>query len=228
MKQIFLLCLFSGICIALQAQISISLEPIPAYATISPGNIDVPAYATVKNLTNETVTYKWEKIINNLPSGMTTAVCDINLCYLPSVNMYEFQLAPNQEARMDVHVYPNGNIGAADISVKVTEVGNEANTITGSYIFTPSTTSTHHANAYAFNISPNPVQDAFVLTGNTSAVSKIVLFNVIGRMVCSYNATGATRFDVSDLAEGIYLVRLEDRSGRALKTLRMVKKVVTP
>ena len=227
MKKIILFSFFAFFVLASQAQVAITIEPNPSYATIEAGNTDVPAHAKVKNLGNVTVTYKWERIVVSLPAGMTSAVCDLNQCYLPSVSTKEFQLDAGEEGTMDVHVYPNGNTGSAEISIKVYEVGNTANTVTGSYIFSGST-ATQNVNNNSFSISPNPVEDAFTLSGNTSGVGKVVLYNIIGKVVRSYNANGNTRFDVSDLTDGIYLVRLEDRSGRALKTLRLVKRVVTP
>lgn len=227
MKKIILFCFLAFLTIALHAQVSISIEPNPSYATIGAGSTDVPAHAKVKNLGNVTVTYKWERTVVSLPAGMTSAVCDVNQCYLPVVSAKEFQLDAGEEGTMDVHVYPNGNAGSAEISIKVYEVANTANTVTGSYIFSGSTP-VQNISENNFSLSPNPVEDAFFLTGNTAAVGKVVLYNIIGKVVRSYNANGSTSFDVSDLTDGIYLVRLEDRSGRALKTLRLVKRVVTP
>lgn len=227
MKKIILFSFFAVITLVSRAQVSITIEPNPAYATIEAGGSDIPAHAKVKNLGNVALSLKWERIVVSLPAGMTSAVCDINQCYLPSVSTKEFTLDPGEEGTMDVHVYPNGNVGNAEISIKVSEVGNTANTTTGSYVYTSSTPVQNISNN-SFGISPNPVEDVFTLTGNTAGVSKIVLYNIIGKMVRSYNASGVTRFDIGDLTDGIYLVRVEDRTGRALKTLRLVKRVVTP
>ena len=65
-------------------------------------------------------------------------------------------------------------------------------------------------------ISPNPTHDAFILH-NINGKETIQIYALDGRLVKSAEVTGDQLVDISDLPNGLYLVKTE------LCTLRMIK-----
>jgi len=81
-----------------QAQITLTLEPVPSFAE---ADIDVPstvpndvvAHATVTNTSNETKTFTWTRNVISKPEQWKSGVCDVNFCYPSSTSTAEFELA---------------------------------------------------------------------------------------------------------------------------------------
>jgi hypothetical protein len=55
---------------------------------------------------------------------------------------------------------------------------------------------------------------------NKSNVSKVLLSNLVGKQVKSFN-TNQDRFEVGDLVGGIYIVQLLDNRNKVIKTSRL-------
>ncbi|MCW5907577.1 MAG: T9SS type A sorting domain-containing protein, partial [Chitinophagales bacterium] len=76
---------------------------------------------------------------------------------------------------------------------------------------------------YHIQLFPNPNQGVFTLKHNITGRVSVKLVNVLGELVrdyALYNSTG--KFDVSDLAEGIYQVVIGSET-EILEVIRMVK-----
>ena len=74
---------------------------------------------------------------------------------------------------------------------------------------------------------PNPSSGQFTLTSN-ELVENLTIFSVLGKQVKQVNYNNGDYVDVSDLAEGLYLVALQDEEGRIMKTLRLSKRSIHP
>ncbi len=72
-----------------------------------------------------------------------------------------------------------------------------------------------------FKIYPNPVNNAFYI--NTS-VNELNIFDMTGKLVKTYkgNFTDTDAFDISDLKQSIYLVKIENSNGQLL-TSKLIK-----
>ena len=79
---------------------------------------------------------------------------------------------------------------------------------------------THIRSNAGISIYPNPVADYFKINSNIE-VTKIEIYNLIGKRVKVLQNNSSGLFDVSDLRNGIYLVRVFGKSGKALKVLRL-------
>ena len=195
---------------------------------------DVVAKAELINNSNETKTYVWERILEELPSGTNwaSAVCDLNLCYLPFVSTMEFVLEANQTSNIDVHIYPGGtpgNVidatpGEAEVHVRIWEKDNESSAQEGvfKFIITDGVTSTKDLDLQEIRVFPNPVVDRFQINENPH-VKQIEVFNLLGARMMHWPATIGQQYDVSMLSKGIYLVQLMDETGQALKTVKLIK-----
>jgi predicted Zn-dependent protease with MMP-like domain len=207
------------------AQVTITLTPETVNASVIPDSFETRAKATLRNTSTQTKRFLWTRTIKSMTTGWKSLVCDKNLCWASTVNtpLDTIVLAANATSNLDVYIQPDRKIGAAMIEVKVFEVGNAANTITGKYNFT-STTRTKDVNngANQIKIYPNPAIDYFQIAEN-DLVDKVVIYNIIGRQVRVYKAEDGTRYSVSDLPDGFYIIRLLNGTGQTVKTIRLSK-----
>lgn len=73
-----------------------------------------------------------------------------------------------------------------------------------------------------FNIYPNPANDKVEIGNGFTAISNIVIYNVLGKVVFETNEvnnSGFATIDVSDLEEGLYFVEMKTGSNSQLQKL---------
>lgn len=71
-------------------------------------------------------------------------------------------------------------------------------------------------------IYPNPTTD-FIQIANDNDVSKIAIYNIIGKNLKTSTHFSGKSHDVSSLQKGIYLIRLFDENDKVLSVLRLNK-----
>ena len=228
MKQTLLL-LFLIFSISLSAQVTLKLTEPEGSTTVLASDDDITAKGFIKNESEDTVTVMWKRNIIELKDGWETAVCDKNLCYVPSygetsaADGTNLVLAPGEESNFDVHVYPDGTEGFATVEVTATDITNAENTVTGRYEFNQTSTSTFNFKKTDIKIYPNPTVDFISLTDDNQ-VERLIIYNIVGRPVKLFDANFNNHYDVMDLPTGMYLVRLMGKNDRTIKTVRLSKK----
>ena len=84
------------------------------------------------------------------------------------------------------------------------------------------TTGIEDINATA-NVYPNPAQDV-VNVNAASQISNIELFNIAGQKVSTFNVNNTTtQIDVTELANGIYFLKINTEDGMITKKINVVK-----
>jgi hypothetical protein len=75
--------------------------------------------------------------------------------------------------------------------------------------------------AKVITLSPNPTLNYFTLSSNTI---KVDIYSITGQLVKSFksNFTNESQFEISDLKNGIYIVKISDTNDRET-TLKLVK-----
>lgn len=211
-------------------QVTVTITPGIVNSAVNPDSFEIKGKATLKNTSGQTKRFVWQRNIISLPSAWQALVCDVNQCWTSGVSVSPdtIVLAANGTSNLDVYIRPNHVSGAATIELKVTEVGNTANTVTGRYLFATSTSTRETPKSYSnsnipVKIYPNPTTDYFMLTDNNDVVDRVVIYNIIGRQVRAYKAVDNFKYSVNDLPEGIYIIRLLNNSGNTVKTIRLNK-----
>lgn len=228
MKQNLLL-FFLIFSISLSAQVTLKLTEPEGSTTVLASDDDITAKGFIKNESEDTVTVMWKRNIIELKDGWETAVCDKNLCYVPSygetsaADGTNLVLAPGEESNFDVHIYPDGTEGSAIVEVTATDITNAENTVTGRYEFNQMSTSTFNFKKTDIKIYPNPTVDFISLTDDNQ-VERLIIYNIVGRPVKLFDANYSNHYDVMDLPTGMYLVRLMGKNDRTIKTVRLSKK----
>lgn len=212
----------------LSQNITITLTPQIVNANVSLDSFEVKAKAVFKNTSTSTKKFVWKRTIIAMTSGWQSLVCDSKACWAAAVNdaPEQIELAPNATSILDVYIRPNRIFGAATIEVKVYEVGNEANAVTGRYLFTTTTaTKDVGKNNTGVKVYPNPATDYFSIQDEYDVVERVVVYNMIGRVMKNYMTTNNTsnRYTLNDLPEGLYIIRLLNSRGGTVKTIRLNK-----
>lgn len=227
-KSILVLLLISAqILRGLSQNVTITLTPQIVNASVSVDSFEVRAKALFKNTSATTKKFVWKRTIVSMTSGWQSLVCDAQGCWNSNVNDAPEQItvAANSTSNIDAYIRPNRIAGSATIEIKVFEFGNEANAITGRYLFSTSTsTKDGGKNNTGVKVFPNPATDYFSIQDDYDIVDRVVVYNMIGRAVKSYSADNSNnKFTVNDLPEGLYIIRLLNARGATVKTIRLNK-----
>lgn len=73
-------------------------------------------------------------------------------------------------------------------------------------------------------VYPNPAIDNISVQDNNDAVSQVVVFNLIGKKVKSFEHLKGEYHYVGDLPKGVYLVQMIDKTKRVLTTQKIDKR----
>jgi Secretion system C-terminal sorting domain len=229
MKKIILISLIisTQILRGLSQNVTITLTPSIVNANVSLDSFEIKAKAIFKNTATTTKKFVWKRTIIAMTNGWQSLVCDAKGCWSSTVNdaPEQIELAPNTSSNIDAYIRPNKITGAATIEIKVFEVGNETNAVTGRYLFSSSTpTKEVSKNNASVKIFPNPATDYFSIQDDYDAVDRVVVYNMIGRVMKNYavNST-TTKYTLNDLPEGLYIIRLLNARGGTVKTVRLNK-----
>ena len=226
-KSILVLLLISAqILRGLSQNVTITLTPQIVNAGVSIDSFEVRAKALFKNTSTTTKKFVWKRTIVAMTSGWQSLVCDAQGCWNSNVNDAPEQItvAPNSTSNIDAYIRPNRIAGSATIEIKVFEFGNEANAITGRYLFSTATSTKDGKNSTGVKIYPNPATDYFSIQDDYDIVDRVVVYNMIGRAVKNYTtANSNNKFTLNDLPEGLYIIRLLNARGATVKTIRLNK-----
>ena len=72
-------------------------------------------------------------------------------------------------------------------------------------------------------VFPNPATN-FISVSDNDNVKKVLVFNLVGRKMKSYDAVKGEKYYVGDLPKGIYLVQLLGNKNQILRTQRVSKR----
>lgn len=198
----------------------------------------------VTNLTNEQVSLRWRRLeTEGCNAEWEYLVCDNNNCYPSFVvtNLEDDLDAAVIEANETVsdlfslHVKPKGQPGCCTVFIEY-YLDSAPNTVIATAEFDVKindpeclTVSTTEEVVNALRVFPNPMTDYFQLEGNdANDVKNLVVYNLIGRQVRSFDATASNQFDMSGLPGGIYLLGMVGAEGEILKTVRISRQVARP
>jgi hypothetical protein len=73
-------------------------------------------------------------------------------------------------------------------------------------------------------IYPNPVMEYIAVSDEEAIVNQIVIFNLVGKKVRTFDAVPNERFHVGDLPKGLYLIQLVDSNNKIINTQKVNKK----
>ncbi len=232
--------------IAINAQDTLlTIDPVPVDTVflvtqedLDKSWFDVEAHAVVTNITEETLRLKWVRTSVESPEDWQTKVCDNNTCYNANVSSnidpmigldVPAVMEPGAHFDLIFHLLPKGVSGEGQYEIAFSTV-EEPDSILATAIFNFNVSlvsSTNELEKQSIRLFPNPAENYFKLTNNSS-VDKIIVYNLVGRPVRTFRAFNGMLYDVSDLPMGMYLVGLISEEKGIIKTLRMTKRSMRP
>lgn len=82
-----------------------------------------------------------------------------------------------------------------------------------------------HSDKVDLQIFPNPFTSHISLGEKASGlVGKILIFNLVGRQMKSFDFVDGEKYYVGDLPKGMYLIQLLTKKGNILRTKRISKR----
>lgn len=197
--------------------------PNPSDTVTTPDTYDSPAKGEVKNLSNVSVTIKWERHIISLSPGIETAVCDPVTCWFPGVSTKVFTLGPEEHGEMTVHFYnPTGEAASGIVHLTLTNQNNPADTLTAVYTYS-TLTSTSELPAPTVKLFPNPSTDFFSLEG-AEQVAVMRLFALGGRQIAHFEPNISQQYPIGRLPVGTYVLSFEDKNGQMFQAVELIKR----
>lgn len=74
------------------------------------------------------------------------------------------------------------------------------------------------------SVYPNPTTEYISVNDNNDAVGFIAIFNLVGKKVKEFDFIKGESLFVADLPKGMYLVQIQDRSKKVMKTQKVDKR----
>lgn len=240
MKHFLLLSFFLAFTIT-PALAQLEVSPNPWIGTID--DLDLTdlyaegvAHAKMKNTSGDTLYVRWEVVVISAPAEWKFLFCDKNQCYStttttnwdPANDIEEPAiLAPGEEGTMDLHIRPRLVAGACEVEVRLSLISNPNNVLTTGVFQVTVPTGVDEISVRNLRIFPNPSSDYFAVT-NSQGLHKIVMYNVVGRAVRSFEVLEGKKYYIADLPDGIYLASLVGNNDEVLRTLRVSKRSLRP
>lgn len=193
------------------------------YLNCSAGDNYIESIVTITNTGNADTQFTWVRLDQNLLSGWGVQLCDPITCFDPVPASNSFTLKKGKSGLLSFKITPNGKVGTGKINI-----GLSLNGASG-----PFDTITFNVNSWANGVSssaklpdlsvyPNPAQNEITINYDSKFNYQIDIVNIIGNRVRSYNnVDGPVKLDISDLPDGVYIVKIFDR-GKVL-TRRITK-----
>lgn len=211
-----------------QEQSAYHVHPNPSDTITTMDTYDSPAHGEIKNVSNGTITVKWERNEVFLSPNITTAVCDPVTCWFPGVSTKSFQLQKDSMGQLTVHFYNSmadpapGQAGSGIVHLKLTNLDNAADTLTAIYTFS-SLTATNELPAANVKLYPNPTTDFFTLT-NAEEVASMRLFTIDGREVARFLHSSDNTYSIANQPVGNYVLSFEDKNGQLFQAVEIHKR----
>ena len=157
-------------------------------------------------------------------------VCDANNCYIDNFDSCPAGL-PNHIpvdstiSTFSIKVKPDGIEGSTLMYFKMyTDSGfqNEVYSLPV-YISTSTSSSEQIKESNDLAIYPNPCIDKFMLN-KSKGIEKLEIYNIAGKRMKSMEVVRGKEYEVSELNNGLYIVRFLDQNDKVLDVLRLSKR----
>ena len=206
-------------------QLSVSIEPENFMFSGKPSETDIVFDVHVVNTSNQVINLLWSKRLNNSPAQWLTWICTDSLCYTPDVISCPVGspkvIAPGDTTIIHMHLNPRNIEGTGEYLVNMVDLdGTVLGVITGNVLISLISADSHADKDKSISVFPNPAVDYF-MTSNIPGLKSIEVFTILGTKIKSMDAAPNRHYPVTDLKDGLYLVRLLGSSGTVLKTIRL-------
>lgn len=180
------------------------------------------------NCGNEGVEFVWSVVQDeNNPTNWGFYFCDLNNCHpigkyeeLDKVNVVK----SNSKEKVSCHIQPKKTAGIGIYTLQLLAPESKELIDSVRVKFISETVSSKEVSYDKLNIYPNPVAESFKLNGALHNASEMVIYNILGKEIKSFDVEEDKVYDISTIERGRYFLRVFDQKGQSLKVLRLIKK----
>jgi len=225
-----------------QTGISFSATTIDSTFTVDITNsdLDLGIHTVIKNNTQDSVNIKWVRTFRDMPMSWESYICIDNfLCYFPGsstnydpANQIEDPLPLPAGASIDfaLHILPQNVMGDGTFEMAIALTSKPDSIIEKiefNAVVRDLSSSASAIQVQDVRVFPNPAAN-YIMLSEYSQLSRVDIYSVLGRRMNSFPIIDDRSLDISGLPNGLYLVGLVDRSGRMVRTLRLIKRSYRP
>ena len=243
MKQLLLLAFLTILSTSLRSQTTLRIDANGSERHFDQEELtdywqEFVAHRHITNTSNRYLSLQWNLEIMDAPDAWEFRVCDQNASYAISRegvgngNFYitPITLAPGETTTLDLDILPRKTPGCAEMTIRFTDYADPGKVL-GSADFDLCVNGRNHrsneAEKVSLRIFPNPTEDYFFLSKNNS-VRQLWISNILGKRVKTFNTYANSRYDLSELPDGMYLVSMVDARRNVIKTVRVSKRSPRP
>lgn len=242
MRKIFILLLIS---ISTHGLFSQNITLTPSYAELDGDPSEIAAVIVELYNSGEEQAMTWMRTVNDIPEKWKSSVCDFNLCWAATADQPgSFFIVPADttgavhvqfDARdfYDSEYHPAPGCGTVEVVFYSVEDSANYNALgvfharlgveetdCGTALVSPTLDN-------SFLVYPNPAVNTLNAVASFSAhINKIEIVNIVGRPVKEIiwnTSNGKMTFDINEIPQGIYFVRLINDKNVAVHTEKISK-----
>lgn len=212
-KVLFILLAFSAN--SLFAQLTIDQDSV--YQEYNPNEEDLAVH-NFQSTTSSPEVIKWAVYSISAPANWANDffVCDYVQCWDSTINSNSYTIADGKNYALDVHFLNNGYTGDATAKILIWAEADSLNTfqIVTYKVKVAEGVKIQEVNKVSIRTFPNPVvNNLFIENINTDEVSKIELYNIIGKRVLSIEKPNEKEMlNLTALSKGIYILKITDKN----------------
>jgi len=218
---LFFLMLLSS---AVFAQLSLDVASPTIHGEFGTDN-DIMVEVKVTNTSNQVINLLWTRHEVTLPTMWKSHVGDFTTTTDIAPEDDPIHLNPGGSYMIQIHAETFGQAGYAQVELDLYDA-NEQDVVLGVVKATFESANaqgrTDARSTEAIRIYPNPATDYFRIY-QSDAVANIEIYNIVGKLIASFPASPDGQYDVINLQEGMYLVRLLNARKGVIKTVRLSK-----
>ncbi len=197
-----------------------SIQQIDTLVTGAAGSI-LYGFTDLINTTSSDITISAKKLQKNYPSTWQTAFC-ADVCYSPGDDSVTFIIPANDTMHFSIDFITGPIPDSGSIKIGFRNLNNNSNQY--SIVVKAKTSNTSQVNPIPdislFELYPNPVHDFLSISYPLfdHSLVRIVLFDITGKPIFSIDADSKnTVFDLSDLNNGLYFIRIGNSIQKFIK-----------
>jgi hypothetical protein len=230
MKKTLLYSLFLLFTTGLLGQQELTVNPSPVIKELSAEDDEVKVEFTITNNSSRDTEIWWNFDSGTSPDEWEFFVCDLNLCYTPSVTSCPCSkanfLAGESDNLFSMTIIPNGAEGTGIVNMRITDVCDGTTStleIPITYMVGETSSTSFQDINNKINIYPNPSSQSMNIM-HDEEVREIIIYNLIGKKIRRVKHTPGQSHNISDLDRGIYLIRMLNKQQNILKVSRLTKR----
>ncbi len=178
----------------------------------------------IENKGGSTAEVYWKVNTDGLDKAWEFSFCDSKLCYDNTTECPSNSpniLEPGSSTSWEFKVLPNNTYGTGSASVEFYSDSEFTNLLDKvEFEIDVYKISTDDFEDQELTLAPNPASTYFKVLSDCE-VSKIEVFNMIGKKVKNFETNNSNNYNIADLRNGAYLVKVLGQEGKVLKVTKL-------